>query len=244
MSTRAKRGNERVVEVQGLGAVTFRKSRRARHVRIQVRPYEGVRVTVPFRVSREHALRFLLQERRWVESRLREVRTVERRSLITGEQPIRTREHEVELRPTASAEWRISRAEDRICVVYPEESAVSDPRVQALIREALVAAYRREARAYLPARLATLAARHGFCYGRVFIKNLRSRWGSCSERNNINLNLHLMRLPDELVDYVLLHELVHTQVKHHGPNFWAALERVCPGAHAKDRRLRRFCTAF
>ncbi|MDH3393585.1 MAG: M48 family metallopeptidase, partial [Desulfobulbaceae bacterium] len=61
----------------------------------------------------------------------------------------------------------------------------------------------------LPLRLAELAARHDFTYARVTIRNQKSRWGSCSASNNISLNMKLMALPDELRDYVLLHELLH-----------------------------------
>ena len=89
-------------------------------------------------------------------------------------------------------------------------------------------------------RLAELAAAHGFRYNRVFLRNQRTRWGSCSSRNNINLNVKLLRLPDDLRDYVLLHELVHTRTLHHGPDLWGALERCCPNSQQLKRRVRDY----
>ncbi len=126
-----------------------------------------------------------------------------------------------------------------ILVSYPAEMDITNLEVQAAIRKGLITAYRKEAKEYLPNRLAELAQDCGFKYNRVFIKNHRSRWGSCSAQNNINLSLHLMRLPDELIDYVILHELVHTVVKNHSSAFWARLAKVCPDVKLLRKELRR-----
>ena len=99
---------------------------------------------------------------------------------------------------------------------------------------------RAEAKAALPPRLAELAARYGFTYNKVRIKHNSSNWGSCSELGNINLNLNLMRLPEHLRDYVMLHELCHLRYLNHGPEFHALLESVCPGHRALNRELRSY----
>ncbi len=96
------------------------------------------------------------------------------------------------------------------------------------------------ARNVLVDRLATLAERHGFRYNKVFVRNQKTRWGSCSMQNNINLNVHLICLPDSLRDYVILHELVHTRHKNHGHVFWQALEELLPGAKEMDGELNRY----
>jgi hypothetical protein len=99
---------------------------------------------------------------------------------------------------------------------------------------------RAQAKAELPPRLAELAARHGFLYNKVFIKNNVSNWGSCSSLGNINLNLRLVELPPELQDYVMLHELCHLRYLNHGPEFHSLLESVCPGHRALARQLRAY----
>lgn len=104
---------------------------------------------------------------------------------------------------------------------------------------------RAEAKAYLPGRLAELAARYGFSYGKVFIKHNKSNWGSCSVRGNINLNLNLMRLPKDLQDYIILHELAHLRHANHGPLFHALLEHLCldcTGRSARDleKEIRKY----
>lgn len=103
-----------------------------------------------------------------------------------------------------------------------------------------VAELRKQAKAFLPGRLAELAAQHGFSYNQVRIKHNVSNWGSCSVKKNINLNLNLMRLPAELQDYVMLHELCHLKYMNHGKEFHALLESVCPNHKALRRQLRDY----
>lgn len=85
---------------------------------------------------------------------------------------------------------------------------------------------RKKAKAELPSRLAELASKYGFAYNKVTIKHNSSNWGSCSARNNINLNLNIVRLPKALQDYILLHELCHLRHHDHGHGFHLLLEHV------------------
>ena len=77
-------------------------------------------------------------------------------------------------------------------------------------------------------RLYHLAKEHGFICNNVSIREQRTRWGSCSYKNNISLNLKLVLLPKELIDYVMLHELVHTRIHNHSKKFWACLLYTSP----------------
>lgn len=103
-------------------------------------------------------------------------------------------------------------------------------------RAAEVERLRAEAKAWLPGRLRELADRYGFTVGKVFIKHNKSNWGSCSVRGNINLNLNLMRLPEELRNYVMLHELVHLRHANHGPQFHALLDALCTDCTGRSAR--------
>ena len=100
-------------------------------------------------------------------------------------------------------------------------------------------ALRASAKAFLPGRVRELAAAAGIPFsGQVRIKHNVSNWGSCSVKGNINLNLNLMRLPEELRDYVIIHELCHLRHMNHGPEFHALLESLCPDHLALRRALR------
>jgi len=89
-------------------------------------------------------------------------------------------------------------------------------------------------------RIKQLALQHGFTYNRLTIRNQKTRWGSCSNKKNINLNVKLVLLPDDLSDYVILHELVHTKVQNHGKKFWAELDKHVRGGKVMAKRLRKY----
>ena len=119
---------------------------------------------------------------------------------------------------------------DKIMLMEQEASALSKskPIIQATARKHLIE------------RLNVLSQKYGFNYNRVFIKNQKTRWGSCSAKNNINLNINLVRLPDELIDYTILHELVHTRVKNHSRRFWDQMDKLLGDAKKLDRKLSEY----
>ena len=96
------------------------------------------------------------------------------------------------------------------------------------------------AKEFLEGRIKELADKFGFVYNKVNIRNQKTRWGSCSGKNNINLNMQLMNIPNHLIDYVILHELVHIKVKNHSPLFWGSLDRYVGNAKAIDKELKKY----
>lgn len=85
-----------------------------------------------------------------------------------------------------------------------------------------------EAMKVIPERVRYFAPIVGVDYGRITIRNQRTRWGSCSGKGNLNFNCLLMKTPPEVVDYVVVHELCHRKEMNHSPRFWAEVERVLP----------------
>ena len=89
-------------------------------------------------------------------------------------------------------------------------------------------------------RIIELAEYHGFNFNKITIRNQKTRWGSCSAKNNISLNIQLVRLPEKLVDYVILHELVHTLVKNHSNKFWKTLDLYIENSKKIDKDLKKY----
>jgi hypothetical protein len=113
---------------------------------------------------------------------------------------------------------------------------------RASIRETLAPEEIREFRALakqmLPPRLLELAARHGLQVSAISVRNQRWRWGSCSPSGRICLNWRLVRMPDWIRDYVMIHELMHIKRLDHSPAFWRLVAAACPQYQEARRWLR------
>ncbi len=96
------------------------------------------------------------------------------------------------------------------------------------------------ARDKIIARCEQLSHKTGLSYTRLTIRNQKTRWGSCSSAGTISLNIKLARLPDKLLDYVILHELVHTRINGHGKAFWDKLDTYVGDARGLRRELRQY----
>ena len=121
------------------------------------------------------------------------------------------------------------------------EVRVTDPADEAQIRRALEAWYRQRAGGLFRERIAHWHGRMGYLgipLPTVRVRAMRSRWGSCSNRGNVNLNLWLIKLPVDCIDYVVVHELCHLREFHHGPAFYALMDEVLPGWRETRARLR------
>lgn len=90
----------------------------------------------------------------------------------------------------------------------------------------------------LPPRIAAYAGQMGVTYGRVTIRNQKTRWGSCSSKGNLNFNCLLMLTPREVQDYVIVHELSHRKEMNHSPKFWEVVEEVLPDYKKRRKWLR------
>jgi len=96
------------------------------------------------------------------------------------------------------------------------------------------------ARKQITGRLGELAKANGFTFGKVSIRNQRTRWGSCSDKGNLSFNLKLVVLPQELMDYVIFHELVHTKIHNHSERFWQELDKYVGNGKAKAKILKEW----
>ncbi len=99
--------------------------------------------------------------------------------------------------------------------------------------------YKEQARVVVHARLAFYNAFYNVPLRKIFIKSLKSRWGSCSERGNLNFNYLLVFLPPEVQDYLIVHELCHLVEFNHSPAFWALVAKTVPNYRAARQELRR-----
>lgn len=108
---------------------------------------------------------------------------------------------------------------------FPQRSTMSAEELQNLMQRA---------REVILPRVAYFAGQMGVTYGRITIRNQKTRWGSCSQVGNLNFNCHLAEMPEEILDYVVVHELCHRRQMNHSRLFWTEVEKILP-----DYQIRR-----
>lgn len=211
--------SENIVCYSEIGEVCYIKNRRAKNLAIRINQKGELRVTVPGYVSMRRAEAFLMARKDWVITKLSQMKHASNRFRIPQDGDlVKVRGKELQI------------------VVQGKEDSAED----ALWNLLLV-----EARAYLPGRVAELAGQHGLDYSGLKIRKMKTRWGSCTAKNSLNLNSWLMMLPDPLSDYVILHELVHTLHRDHSPRFWATLDGLTEGSSKQLRKeLKNFRIMF
>jgi predicted metal-dependent hydrolase len=137
-------------------------------------------------------------------------------------------------RERAWIETQLRRARERRAT-NDDTGSTNDDRQSTEHQRSLVARAKRE----LPPLLLELASRHGLTVSRISIRNQRWRWGSCSRSGHICLNWRLVTMPDDVRDYVLIHELMHLKRMDHSPKFWKLVADACPHYRDARRWLRR-----
>jgi len=229
------------VTVTDIGEITIRLNPRVKRISIRLKSGDGVVVTIPRGLPISRALKFVDQKKSWIIKHQQHFRHMEEnKTFFDADSVYAICQHKLVTLQHASDHFRIMISDGRIAVFHPGNSTISDHRFQEVIRRGVTEALRIEAKRYLPGRVHELAERYGLTYNKVFIKNAQTRWGSCSNHKNINLNLHLMRLPSHLRDYVIIHELTHTVHPNHGKAFWHFLDKLTGNARSLEKELKTY----
>lgn len=226
----------------GVGNIVFRRNFRAKRLTISIRPNTGVKVTVPGLLPIITAKNFVEEKKGWISEKLDEYSKLSNKRNAILE--YRTKRHELKLIPKETSKVRILFQNEFVNVTYPENLKFDDSIVQEAIVNAVEMAFRKEAQEILPPKVNYLAEKYGFEFNTLRIKKITSRWGSCSSKNNINLSIYLMKLPEDLIDYIIIHELTHTVHKNHGPNFWNHLNKLTGDAKGLAARVKKYRTGI
>ncbi len=221
-----------VIHDNEFGDITVRRSMRASAIRISVAPNGSLRASIP-----TYAPIFVLK--RFIKSSRQHLR-----SMLAQEAPTYKlhdgmevgKSHKLSVRD--SNETSIKRSGQAIIVSLAPADRLSDSNVEKKVRTVMQAALRVEAKSHLPKRLAHWAQKLDCNYEKVRFSHASGRWGSCNSQGTISLNIALMKLPFELIDYVIIHELCHTKQMNHSPQFWALVESADSDYKAHRKQLK------
>lgn len=198
-----------------------------------VAPNGSLRVSVP-----TYAPLFMVK--RMIASSRNELRSLlETRPPLTLENGMTIgKSHTLVVRHTSAKSIRRERLQ--LIVSLGAEDSLLEPDLVKEVRTHIQAILRKEAKAHLPRRIRHLADTFGFEYSSLRFTHASSRWGSCNSKHAISLNIALMALPFELIDYVLLHELSHTKQLNHSAAFWNEVEKADPDYKIHRKMLKQY----
>ncbi len=221
-----------IIHDDEFGKVIIRRSARASQVRLRVGPDGSLRASLPLYAPTFLVKRLIKTSR----PQLRELLTQSIPETAYHDGMVIGKSHRLVVQ--AAPELSVVRKKQDIIVSLPESLSLKHPTVVKQVREAVIAALRVEAKSYLPKRLQYLSEQRGLHYEKVRFSHASGRWGSCSSKGTISLNIALMKLPFELIDYVIVHELAHTVQMNHSAQFWALVAGGDPDYKIHRRQLR------
>jgi len=217
------------------GAITLRRSKLARTVRLKLDARGVISISLPMRTPLFIAKQLLNDSRQNLRHLVADLRQ-KRQEFKEGDMVGKSHVLRFETSQTGSYQHRIE--QNQLIISRPLRTESSE--LQAIIHTGISKALRLQAKAYLPRRLQQLAETYGFAYQKIRFGSAGTRWGSCSSQGTISLNIWLMQLPFELIDYVLIHELCHTKEMNHSQAFWRLIETYCPNYRQQRKALKQF----
>jgi len=189
-----------------LGTIEFIRNKRSKHIRVHILS-NGLRVSLPHYLTQDDAMKFihsvrdkLIQKQTILEKGLQK-----NNILINENSRLQTHTFSVEAKSNERTNIFFSLKNGVLSIEFPQGTDCTDKQTQEYFWNGISYFMRKEAKRLLPDR---------------------TRWGSCSRAQSINLSLYLLLLPSHLIDYVILHELCHTKEMNHGANFWIWMDRV------------------
>lgn len=223
------------IEVRGY-KIRVKSARNFRNLALKMAPGKGVWVNIPYGCSWDQVVGFIEKNIDWIEKNQTKCETRAAESLYSVGDKIKTRFNYIELAEHSGASFEMRKSGNEIKLYAP--SPVHRELLTKVAKRLMVEVMRRECMTILPMRVKSIADRCGFKYGKLSFRNNSSNWGSCSGNNNISLNVKLMLARDEVIDYVIIHELCHTKVKNHSDEFWQLVKRFCPDYEALRKELK------
>ena len=144
--------------------------------------------------------------------------------------PYRVSKRQIDSFVQSHEDW-ICKMQDKLAKVQENRVVITDQQRTEGIQKALD---------LIPKRVAYFVERMCVTYGRITIREQKTRWGSCSSKGSLNFNWKLVLVPPELLDYVVVHELAHRVEMNHSPRFWAVVEREMPEYQERRKRLKEY----
>lgn len=223
------------------GAIRVKRVHAAKHIRLRITAEGVIVATLPNRAPIRLVKRLVDESREELRRIISAAHQKKSRTYTDSERIGAS--HKLHFIESKDNEFHVTIRNQAITVSVPIGSDSDSVSSQETAKKGITKALKKEAAAYLPRRLSYLAEQYNFSYKTTRFTNAKGRWGSCSSGGTISLNIALMNLPMEIIDYILVHELCHTREMNHSQQFWAMVEIIRP-AYKEYRRLLKDFTPY
>ena len=230
--------NEKVVKYDDIGQVLYRKNGRARNIAIRISRNGEVKVTVPRLCTFQTAENFVFKKHQWIKEKIISLERKKEQKLAWEDGTlISMHQARIYIEKGESDNIDVNQSGSDFQVFLPADFKKESEEDQLSLQHVIAGIGLKEAKVQLPGILKAIAEKNRLSYAKVGVRRMKSRWGSCSPENKVSLNSALIFLSYDLIEYVLLHELVHTIHKNHGKDFWALVLKLMPDAMERRKML-------
>lgn len=220
------------LNIEGIGEVNIFRRKGLKYLRISVNREGRVRLSIPWYVPQSAAIKYLETKKDWVKKH--------RRTGFTGWTDGQKLTSNYTLKVHSSDGTHVThKIESPVFHIFVPDVLGLEAR-QSAVNNRVKVFLKTEAEKELVPLLHDIAKKGDFKVTKVRVKNLKSRWGSCSHERAITLNASLVQLPSHLVEYVICHELAHTRHLNHGDEFWQEVTSMLSDYKKHRRELRQY----
>ena len=224
----------KTVDIPRVGMVSLYKRKGSKTMRLSISHDGKIKLSMPRWAPYSSGIQFVISNYKWISEHKNSDKILLEQGLRIGKAHVlnfvNTDENKISSRIKLN----------EILVKVPNDIYFSSKEVQRTAHSASIRCLKKESEQLIPKRLEFFANKYNFAYSDVKIKQLKSRWGSCNNLQQITFSLYLIQLPWELIDYVILHELTHTKVLAHGPIFWNELKKYIPDAKELKKQVNQY----
>jgi len=217
--------------IDGLDDIDLVRNSRSKRVKLRINHDGKAEVTAPPYVPIFVIKRFVSSKTEWINKHQSP------KSRITDGMKI-GRGHYVKV--SRGAKFSVRSVPPEIRVILRSDQEIEDDEVQKKLETLAIESLRKQAKINFPSRVGFWANKGAGTYKSVSIKLIKSRWGSYTSEGKISLSLFMAQLPDELIDYVIVHELSHSVHMNHSSDFWKQVEKFLPNYKKLRKDLKSY----
>lgn len=233
---------DKVEKYKEVGDVWFKSSSKAKSINITVKPFEPVKVSVPYSLTLLQAETAVENNLVWIKRELSKMEKVEQQfTIFKPNFTYHFQDVVIEFKQSEVDEITLVEESDQNILVHtPTIKEFSDEQQTFIIEKIVTPKMKQWCKMNVVPRAFELAAQHGIHIPSVTIRKSKTRWGSLGRGNRLNISLYTATLPQELIDYVILHELAHTKYKDHSKLYWGYLKGLAPRFKELSDKLKEF----